>query len=394
MAITLVPVENTGAASLSIYGDTFLSNNSLLSAAPKRICVLRLSALGDVCNLVPTVRALAARWPEAHITWIVGKAEYSLLSGIDGIELLAYDKSTGLAGMRALWRQLKGQRFDILLHMQQSLRASVLSLGIRANMRLGYDKARAKDHQTWFTNRRIAPHAHAHVLESFMDFAGALGLDTREELAQLRWDLPIPASAYQEADALIGSRPALVISPCANPRLRNYRNWSAEGYAAVIEHAWRKYGLTTFLTGGNSEVEQQMVARISELSRHLGEGQPVSLLGKTSLKGVLAVISKARIVIAPDSGPVHMANALGTPVVGLYATTNPERAAPYLWQHYVVNRYPDAVRAYMQKAPDQITWGARVRHPDAMSLITSADVCTQLDQLYQDTQTQVAGDSE
>lgn len=360
--------------------------NKPLSQAPQQICILRLSALGDVCNLVPTVRALSRQWPTARITWIVGKAEYSLLSGLEGVELLVYDKSSGFKGMRKLWRELNSRKFDVLLHMQQSIRASVLSLGISADVRLGYDKARAKDWQTLFTNARIAPHEHAHVLESFMDFAQAMGLDTHKELLRLDWDIAIPREAEQEAYHLIKGRKALVISPCANPRLRNFRNWSAEGYAAVIANAWREYGLTSFLTGGNSPAEKEMVQRIKSLCDDLGDGQPVDILGQTTLKGLLAVIRQARAVIAPDSGPVHMANALGTPVVGLYATTNPDRAAPYLWRKYVVNRYPDAVRKFMNTTVDQVKWGTRVRHPEAMSLITPEDVCLQLDRLLSATE--------
>lgn len=365
-----------------------------LPEAPTQICVLRLSALGDVCNLVPTVRALEKRWPNARITWIVGKAEYSLLSGIEGVELLAYDKSTGFKGMRALWKTLRGRRFDILLHMQQSIRASFLSLGLKARVRLGYDHERAKDHQTLFTNRQIAPHPQAHVLESFLDFAAALGLDYEQELNRLSWNLAIPEAAHAEAHALAQGRPVLVISPCANPRLRNFRNWSAQGYAEVARHAWQRHGLVTFLTGGQSEGEREMVDTITQLCSDLGEGQPVDVLGKTSLKGLLALIDQARLVVAPDSGPVHMANALATPVVGLFATTNPDRAAPYLWRDYVVNRYPDAVKAYLGKSLDEIKWGTRVRHPEAMNLITSEDVCTQLDRVYDATRSPEYGDKQ
>ncbi len=111
-----------------------------LPARPEHIGVLRLSALGDVCNLVPTVRALQRQWPEARITWIIGKGEHSLLAGLSGVEFIVYDKSSGLSGMRELWRRLADTRFDVLLHMQQALRASVLSLGLKADLRIGYDK--------------------------------------------------------------------------------------------------------------------------------------------------------------------------------------------------------------------------------------------------------------
>ncbi|QEL09696.1 glycosyltransferase family 9 protein [Kushneria phosphatilytica] len=345
-----------------------------LPAHPAHLCILRLSALGDVCNLVPAVRALQRQWPQVRITWIIGRGEHSLLTGLSGVEFVVYDKDTGLAGMRRIWRELRDVRFDALLHMQQSIRASMLSLGLHANVRLGFDQARAKDWQTLFTQRQLDPHPRAHVLESFMDFARAMGVeDTR-----LEWDIPLPAEAVAEAEQWIDGRRVLVISPCANPRLRNFRNWSAAGYAAVIEHAWAQHGLTTLLTGGGSAQEREMGA---EILRHCSTAEPVDAIGATSLKGLLALIDRAAAVIAPDSGPVHMANAMGTPVVGLYATTNPERAAPYCWRQHVVNRYPDAVSTYMHKSPEAIVWGSRVRHADAMSLITFEDVIGALDRL-------------
>ena len=110
-------------------------------------------------------------------------------------------------------------------------------------------------------------------------------------------------------------------------------------------------------------------------------GAVIDAIGESSLKGLLALIDGARAVIAPDSGPVHMANAMGTPTVGLFATTNPERAGPYRWQDFVVNRYPEAVRTYLHKDPDTLSWGQRVRHPDAMSLIRADDVIDRLEAL-------------
>lgn len=349
-----------------------------LPARPAHIAILRLSALGDVCNLVPTVRALQRQWPDVRITWIIGKGEHSLLTGLSGVEFVVYDKATGLAGMRAIWRQLADTRFDVLLHMQQALRASVLSLGLKAGVRVGYDKARAKDAQHWFTHRQIAPRERAHVLESFMDFARLLGVeDTRP-----RWDLPIPEAARHEARRLTGEAAYALISPCANPRLRNFRNWSAEGYASVIEHLWSQHGLKSVLTGGGSVQEREMGERIRAL---VDAEAVIDAIGGSSLKGLLALIDQARLVIAPDSGPVHMANALGRPTVGLYATTNPERAAPYCWRQAVVNRYPDAVRTFLHKAPDEVPWGQRVRHPDAMSLIRTEDVTARADALLAST---------
>ncbi|WP_346796985.1 glycosyltransferase family 9 protein [Halomonas sp. Bachu 37] len=349
-----------------------------LPVNPEHIAILRLSALGDVCNLVPTVRALQRQWPQARITWIIGKGEYSLLTGLTGVEFVVYDKSTGLAGMRALWRQLADTRFDVLLHMQQAIRASILSLGLKANVRIGYDKARAKDAQHWFTQRQLTPRPRAHVLESFMDFARLLGVEDDS----LAWDMPVPQSAYEEAQLLSGDAPYLVINPCSNVRLRNFRNWSAEGYASVIEHAWTQHGLKSVLTGGGNTQERTMGEQIQQLCR---PESVINAIGGTSLKGVMALIDRARAVVAPDTGPIHMANALQTPALGLYATTNPQRAAPYLWREFAVNAYPEAVRTYLHKSVDDISWGQRVRHPDAMSLIRTEQVITQLDALLEHT---------
>ncbi|MBZ5487398.1 glycosyltransferase family 9 protein [Halomonas aquamarina] len=345
-----------------------------LPAEPNHIAILRLSALGDVCNLVPTVRALQRQWPRARITWIIGKGEHSLLAGLSGVEFVVYDKSTGLAGMRALWRELADTRFDVLLHMQQAIRASVLSLGLKADVRVGYDKARAKDAQHWFTQYQLAPRDQPHVLESFMDFARLLGVtDTR-----LEWDMPVPQTAIDEARAISGEAPYLVINPCSNARLRNFRNWSVEGYASVIEHAWVHHGLKSVLTGGGSSQEREIGEQIEALCQ---PGSVINAIGGTSLKGVLALIGQARAVIAPDTGPAHMANAMGTPTLGLYATTNPQRAAPYCWRDFAVNAYPEAVRAYLHKEVEAVNWGQRVRHQDAMALIKTDTVIAKLDAL-------------
>ncbi|WNL38923.1 glycosyltransferase family 9 protein [Halomonas sp. PAMB 3232] len=351
---------------------------------PRHIAILRLSALGDVCNLVPTVRALQRQWPKARITWIIGKGEHSLLAGLSGVEFVVFDKATGLAGMRRIWRELADTRFDVLLHMQQAIRASVLSLGLKAKVRVGFDKARAKDFQHWFTQRQITPRNNPHVLESFMDFARLLGVSDD----RLTWDLAIPDTAYQEARALAGEAPYIVINPCSNPRLRNFRNWSVKGYASVIEHAFTHHGLKSVLTGGGSAAEREMGDAIEALCQ---PGSVVNAIGGTSLKGVLALIDEARAVIAPDTGPAHMGNALGTPTLGLYATTNPQRAAPYLWRDFAVNAYPQAVRTYLNKSVGEVSWGQRVRHADAMDLIRTDEVIEKLDALLEHTRPTTTG---
>ncbi|HEY5716870.1 MAG TPA: glycosyltransferase family 9 protein [Motiliproteus sp.] len=344
-----------------------------LREAPRSICVLRLSALGDVCNAVPTVRALQRQWPDCRITWVIGKVERLLLEGLEGVEFITYDKRSGLKGVLALRRQLAGRHFDILLNMQAALRASLVSLAIPARLKLGFDRERAKDRQTLFTHAQIPPHPRSHVLEGFQDFARTLGVDP----LPLAWNIPIPAADRERAQQRAPDAPYLVISPCSSQRIRNFRNWSVAGYAAVVDHAYQHYGVHTVLTGGNSELEQQYGREISAQSN----SPVINLIGQTSLKELLALIGNAVAVMGPDSGPMHMATTTGTPTLGLYASSNPDRTGPYLGRRWVINRYPDQVRQTFNAEVSEISWGKRVRDPNVMDSITVDEVIAKLDQL-------------
>ncbi|HLW74203.1 MAG TPA: glycosyltransferase family 9 protein [Gammaproteobacteria bacterium] len=342
--------------------------------APESLCVIRLSAVGDVCHTLPVVRTLQAAWPETRITWVIGKLEASLVGDIPGIEFIIFDKSKGLGAQLELRRHLKGRRFNLLLHMQMSLRASIASLAVKAPVRLGFDKQRAHDFQWLFTNKRIWYKPRQHVMDSLFGFSEALGLS--EHL--LRWEIPVPAGAAAFAREQIPDKtPTLVISPCANPRFRNWRSWQPEYYAALAEHAAGKHSMKVLVTGGPSAIERAYGERIVALAK-----APVTdLVGKTSLKQLLALLGRATVLVSPDSGPVHMATATGTPVIGLYATTNPDRAGPYLSQRWRVDRYPDALKKFDGKTPDDAAWGNRVRDPAAMECISVADVTGKLDEL-------------
>jgi len=343
--------------------------------APSSVCILRLSAVGDVCHTLPVVRTLQAAWPETQFTWIIGKLEASLVGDIPGIEFIIFDKSEGFGAHRELRRALKGRRFNLLLHMQMSLRASLASLfAVRAPVKLGFDKQRAHDKQWWFTNKRIWYKPRQHVMDSLFGFAEACGITER----LLRWDIPIPPEAEAFARQQIpDNKPTLIISPCANARFRNFRNWHAERYAAVADHAAQQHGMQVILSGGPSEVEREM----GDAIRAAMQTEPLDLIGKTNLKQLLALLQRATALISPDSGPVHMGTAVGTPVIGLYATTNPDRAGPYLSQQWRVDRYPDAMRKYNQQDAATAPWGTRVRNPEAMDLVTVEDVTAKLDEL-------------
>ncbi|MDH5180675.1 MAG: glycosyltransferase family 9 protein [Gammaproteobacteria bacterium] len=341
--------------------------------AIQNICLLRLSAVGDICHTLPVVRTLQAALPRARITWIIGKTEYSLVSDMANIEFIIFDKSKKWRAYQAVRQQLAGRRFDVLLHMQMSLRASMISLLVNSPRKLGFDKQRAKDLQWLFTNERIEYKPRQHVIDSFFGFTEALGIS--EHLYQ--WDIPIPESDRAfAAQHLSASQPVLVISPCSSMA---YRNWNTAGYVAVAEYAVAKHGMQVVLTGGPSAIEKQY----AEAIRQQVQVPVTDLIGQTSLKQLLAVLSAATAIVAPDAGPAHMGTAVGTPVIGLYATTNPDRARPYLSAEFTVNRYAEAIRDKFGKAVDEVPWGTRVREAGTMDRITVADVTGKLDQIME-----------
>ncbi len=346
-----------------------------MQSPPESICVVRLSHIGDTCHALAVVRTLQDTWPETKLTWIIGKTEAALMADIPGIEFIIFDKSKGPGERRKLRARLRKRHFDVALCMHASMRINPLYRFIDAPLRIGFDRKRARDWQWLFTKQRIPPVDREHVLDSMLGFARFLGIAQRP----LRWDIPLAESHLQfAAQHTGGEQPVLLISPCSTQRLRNYRNWSAENYAAAANHARKKFACKIVLTGGKSELEQEYGRLISKLC---GPGV-INLIGTTSLKELYALIAASNVVMAPDSGPVHMATAAGTPVIGLYATSNPERSGPYLSQKLTVNAYPAACKQFLGKTPAQLAWGQRVRHPGAMDLIRLKDVNAKIDEFF------------
>jgi heptosyltransferase I len=292
---------------------------------------------------------------------------------VAGVELITVDKRAGLSGWRNLRAQLRGRQFDVLLHMQLAIRASMMAREVTAPVKVGFDRARARELQWLFTNARIASRSQEHVLDSFFGFIGALGIQERI----LRWDIPLPADALAYARALIpDSQPTLLISPCSSHPLRN---WPVDRYAAVADHAFREHGMRVILVGGPTTLELQTGAAIERLVD--ARAKVVNQVGKDTLPQLLALLSRARVLLAPDSGPVHMATMVGTPVIGLYAATNPARSGPYLSRQWCVDAYPEAAVRFCGKTPDALPWTRKIEERGVMELITVPQVTAKIDEL-------------
>jgi heptosyltransferase I len=325
---------------------------------PKSLCLLRLSAIGDVCHAVAMVQQIQKQYPEITITWVLGKVEHMLLKDLPGVEFIVFDKSAGLQGYKDLRAQVKDKDFDVLLHMQVALRASIASLCIPAKQKIGFDKARAKEGQWLFTNAKIAAQSEPHVLEGFMGFAQAIGV----QCSSPAWLMPFGDDDRQWVkDNIATGTPYVVISAAAS---KAERNWSAMGYAKVADYM-HSLGYQVVLCGGPTTLETSLA---SDIERH-AKANLLNIVGTTTLKQLLAVLESAKLVVAPDTGPAHMAVTVNTPVVGLYAHSNPKRTGPYLYQHLVVSVYPQCIEKQYGKPYQELPWGVRAKG-DLMGLIT------------------------
>jgi heptosyltransferase I len=338
----------------------------------QRVCLLRLSAIGDTCHALAALRAFQAAWPETRFTWIIGKLEAKLMAELlPEIEFITFDKA---ATLREWWRLrtiLRERRFDLLLDMQLSFRASMLSRLLNAPIKLGFDRRRARELQWLFTNAQIEPAASEHVLDSFMGFARACGITPQAP----HWDVPLPQSALDYARQIItDQRPTLLISPCSSHAARN---WSAERYAAVAEHAAQVHHMRVVLVGGRSSAEARMGAAIAAAA----QTALVNQIGKDTLPQLLGLMSHSTVLLSPDSGPAHMASMVGLPVIGLYAATNPQRAGPYYSRQWCVDKYDEAARKYLRKPAAQIPWTTKIERPGVMDLIAVNDATAKLDAL-------------
>ena len=348
-------------------------NKPLFIQPPKQICIIRLSAIGDVTHMLPIIATLQKEWPSTKITWIIGAVEYQLVKQLSNINFVVFNKSNGFKEYLNVRRSLRHQCFDALLMMQTSLRASLISLCVKSPIKLGFDQARAHDYQSLFSNRRITGDTRLHVLDTFFLFLKTLGLSRQ----YFDWLLKTSDEDKRYITNIIKKQPYIVINPSSSIRKNNYRNWSNESYAEVIDFLKKEHGLLSILSGGPSQQEKQLGQDISQICEH----KPLNLIGQTNLSQLLALLEQAQCLIAPDTGPAHMSTIVDTPVIALFASSNPLRTGPYKSQNVLINQYPTALKNYSNKPIEQAKWGERVRHPKVMALVTTQHVKQGLNEL-------------
>ncbi|MED5253011.1 MAG: glycosyltransferase family 9 protein, partial [Pseudomonadota bacterium] len=329
----------------------------MLSRPPEsiqQIALLRLSAIGDVTLVAGIIPALQQHFPHATLHWITTPACHELLASlVQDVNFILIDKPKS---PRAWWRarqQLRHLAPDVLLAMQASLSANCLYPLIRAPIKLGFDRTRARDGHRHVVTHQIDAHDE-HLMDGFLRFARALGV-------------PAPTASWSQQHATrdINWVNTTLPSPqrwiCLHPKASQCeRTWSCENYVKLIQAMINRFNLNVVITGGPSTDEVHFNQRIANTL----PARCLNLTGQLSLPRLRALFAHVDAVIAPDTAAVHLATSVNTPVVGLYAVANPLLTGPYQAHDHSVNRYPDAINTF-HNASTPPSWHTRVHHPSA-----------------------------
>jgi len=301
---------------------------------PSELLVVMLSAIGDAVHVLPVITALKRAWPQTRISWVIQPVPAQLVEDHPAVdELILFNRRRGLSGLRSfkeIRSLLTGRRFDLVLDLQVYFKAGVITSMANAGRKLGFDRQRARDLNWLFTTEKLEPHPIQHVQDQYFEFLEHLGVDCEP----VRWDLFLTDAEKAARDRFFGSLEdpaAAVVLATSKPA----KNWTPEGYARVLDALHADHGMTPVIVGGPSRAEREMADRTLTLCR----APAVDALGP-GLRRLLYLLDGARLVISPDTGPLHMARAMETPVVGLYGYTNPKRYGPYRkYQDLIVDGY-------------------------------------------------------
>lgn len=292
-------------------------------SADARVLLVRLSALGDCVHAVPLLTALREQLPDVRIGWAIQRAGYELMREhpeVDRFHL--FPRKAGLALPKALFgfrRELRAAGYDAVLDVQGLFKSGLASWLSGSRLRVGFSAPASREGNAAFTNRRIAPHSR-HVVDRNLELLAGLGLDVPERVI---WSMPDyertdPLDDFFEAHGL-RRREYLVLNPGTT---WESKHWPAPKFGELGARLAEELGQRVVLTWGDERERG-----LCECAR---ESAPDAVLAPaTSLRELAALLGDAALVVASDTGPLHLAVALGVKTVGLYGATDPERTGPY-----------------------------------------------------------------
>jgi len=327
-----------------------------------RVCIVMMSAVGDAVHVLPVLHALDRHSPASHITWVLQPGPATLVRGHPHVDdIVLFDRSKGWGAFADVRRELAIRAFDVVLDFQVYFKAGIVTSFTKAPVKLGFDRARARDLNWLFTTDRIPAHAPQHVQDQYLEFLAALAVPND----QIAWELgPWPSERAWQRDffARLDRPAASIVVATSKPQ----KDWLPERWADVVDILYHDFGLEPVLVGGRSERELAAERVIMERARH----KPVSALG-SGLRNLVGILDGSALVLAPDTGPLHIAVALNRPVISLMGYTNPKRTGPYRRFHDLL------IDAYGEPGEDYPV--SMENRQDRMPRITVADVVARVE---------------
>lgn len=311
---------------------------------------------------IPLLIALRDHFSQSQIFWIIDENMSELVEDLKGIKLIKIKKPHSLLDWRQCQKILSCYEFDILLMPQSSMRSNLLSLFLSADIKYGFDKLHSKDFQSKFIDKKVTS-IEEHLVHSFLRFAEAIGVPKEPP----KWEISLSQTDIIYAETLIPhtKKPIIAICPVSS---KKERNWPADRFSEVAKKLQKNWDAQILLVGGSDHASRSACQMILE------QTDAIDTHNKTSLKELCALFKRCDLLIAPDTGPAHLANAMGTPVVGLYAVMKAKKTGPYYSINHCVDRYDEAVKTILKKDPSQTSWNLRVHSSKAMQLIETNTV--------------------
>jgi heptosyltransferase I len=303
----------------------------------RRICIVMMSAIGDAVHVLPVVTALKRHDPTSRITWILQPGPASLVRGHPDVdEILIFENARGWRGMLDLRAALGQREFDLVIDLQVYIKAGLVTSFTRAPVKLGFDRARARDMNWLFTTERIPPHASQHVQDQYLEFLAAL----RTPAEPLEWKLGPWPGELASRERVLGALPrafaTLVIGAT-----HAEKEWLPERWAQVASALRSDFGIEPVLAGGRSarELETARLIDAAGARAHNTLGVP--------LRELVTILDASELVISLDTAPLHMSVALERPVISLMGYNNPKRVGPYRrYRDLIVDAYGDPGEDY------------------------------------------------
>jgi heptosyltransferase I len=331
------------------------------ASVPDNICIVMMSAVGDAVHVLPVINALKRVNPKTRITWVLQPGPAALVRGHRSVdEIIIFDRAKGWRAFANVRSELARRRFDLVLNLQVYFKAGIVTAFTHAPVKLGFDRARARDFNWLFTNRKIPKRAVQHVQDQYFEFLDSLGVSPHP----IEWDFgPNAAERVWQREFIASTdRPiASIVVATSKPE----KDWIPERWAEVSDALHEKFGMQVVLVGGRSERELNAERIVMERARH----KPRSELG-SGLRKLVSILDASSLVLSPDTGPLHMSVGLDRPVISLMGYTNPKRTGPYRkFKDLIIDAYGDPGENYpisMENRPGRM---ARIETSDVLEKV-------------------------